>query len=1619
MKRKTLISITLLLIMLLNCILPLFVVNAAADGEEISLNSKLYAAVKSSLQDQGISFQANNVTHTLTISTEELSKVTELNLNEGGIYDLTGLEKFTSVKHLELSGNNLSKNSNLEVLNGLPLNYLDLSTNSLEDVSAIDGLIGTINDNKGTVILSGQTVTIVENAIIDVEEESNNEITATFSLPSILEKAGFLKSVWMKQYGISENGVDLYPKLEELSNPVNAENNFYKIRISSDRGDPCKGLYKLEIYIYDDPTEAASAANLNPAATNILNGSRFYLYVVVHDTESTAITTPDTNLYKAIKEQLTAGQTINPNLASYPYNVDANSEIVYDECTYQVGDNGGHFLTVIGEDMPTYLVDGEDVYIIDYENNMNGIYGGSVTIYGETYSIYYYDTKIEKTIISTTDDFGVIQYREGYKVANKGENRTLYIRAYDEAKTFVIDNDDLYNKITNLILNNKEIRDLTGIEHFVGLDSYLNVSHNYLNNIEPIYDLQANKDAKQAELQAKFTKYLTGNNSLGATLEDTRNNKNLADSQIKLIGETVKTIMSKFKEASEIKEYTEKEVEKTTTDPVTGEEKKEIVVEKTKNENYKKDLEGKAKEIDNLIKLIYGYNEVEEMTGKVKHIDGYLELLDRYLGNTTMYSKQLYDDLSRLYSVYNKDYKLATILTPGLNYQDLEEYLQYKDALMGTSESVKNMYIEELTRIAGYYDQDALTQVEKDLIFEAIGISDSSDEDKNPITEYIGEYLSKEVGNRVYWADRIEEIRQAALYIEMINYCMIHRMEDPTATVQCYVEEYLMNRIKDFEYEGINLNFEKTILATLKGEDVYTDNLYDIFVNFMNSKFVYTDSNDNTEEVNTCQGKFEKFNNILEENTTYTDINEIAARAGVDADNAAVAEVYSLLLDKRIIKTIKVFETIDDNDEFKGNLNLYEAITSLSGKFIANASEVSRYITLPKLKKLDISYNAYLEGIERISELTGLRELYANADYITDISEVDWSAMKYLRKLGLAYNYIPSIEALEVLENAVEIDASHNLIAGEFKFNFTKLQYKLMKLDLSYNQITDITSIMQWLDMWSGGNDGNYLAREDTIDINLQNQSLELEIKDPIWLNEYPETVDIELPKIFTQLAAIDVNRTAFGETSQNGRIESEGKFVTLNTRTVGEKEGVVKVLAMSGDGSKVDTCVGEGTTVKIKYAVDEKVVAKVNVVPSEATVKVGDEKQFTATVEGTNVEDTGVVWTIEGNTSEGTTISEDGILTVAEDEEAEEITVIATSIFDNTKSDNAVVKIVKEIVPEGTTVTISPENATVKVGNTKQFIAEVEGEVEDKTIVWTIEGNTSENTNISEEGILTVAEDEEAEEMTITATLNVDTSKTATATVKVAKADEIVPEVTSVKVNEATTDVKPGDNKTFTATVEGENLTDTSVTWKIEGNTSEETTISNDGVLTIGADEAAETIKVIAISNYDTSKTAIVTLNVIKEESTEEIKLGYETKDDFIIGIKPKTPVADFQKILIGEQEYNVVIKKDGNTITDGYMKTGMFIQIQDKDGNVIKDTNGDLVVYEAVVTGDVNGDGVANSLDSALIKAHRTDVKVLQGSAFAAADINKDGNVNVSDSKLLLYHRAEVAGYDLNYKK
>lgn len=100
-----------------------------------------------------------------------------------------------------------------------------------------------------------------------------------------------------------------------------------------------------------------------------------------------------------------------------------------------------------------------------------------------------------------------------------GSSTTLYSRAYDDALVLVIDTDTLINKIPSLVLSDKRVKDLTGLEEFVGLDTKLNISYNYIDSIDKIIELDENKEAKEQELQQEYSKYLSNLSSYRSSLK--------------------------------------------------------------------------------------------------------------------------------------------------------------------------------------------------------------------------------------------------------------------------------------------------------------------------------------------------------------------------------------------------------------------------------------------------------------------------------------------------------------------------------------------------------------------------------------------------------------------------------------------------------------------------------------------------------------------------------------------------------------------------------------------------------------------------------------------------------------------------------------------------------------------------------------------------------------------------------------------------------------------------------------------------------------------------------------------------------------------------------------------
>ena len=302
MRKGKLITITLLLVMLLSCIMPIFGVHAAT-SKSITFDSNLYNAIKASLQSQGISAKFNDAQYTITIDEGILSSITTLKLSNFAIDDLTGLENFTGVTSLDLSANELTSESNLAVLNSMNLTYLDLSSNEIEDLSAVTNI-----SNVETLNLHNQKFNkafIIDNSIV-----KNGTTEYVCELPQIVQAFGNpLSASWLVPEINDNNGSDNF-KFSWTANGVT------KLRIGETNGTTYTGLATLKIKITD--------------VNSPLYNSEINLYYVVINENQRGIEIKDRHLYEAIKEQLTEGQHINSNLTNYTANSNLYDE-AYDE----------------------------------------------------------------------------------------------------------------------------------------------------------------------------------------------------------------------------------------------------------------------------------------------------------------------------------------------------------------------------------------------------------------------------------------------------------------------------------------------------------------------------------------------------------------------------------------------------------------------------------------------------------------------------------------------------------------------------------------------------------------------------------------------------------------------------------------------------------------------------------------------------------------------------------------------------------------------------------------------------------------------------------------------------------------------------------------------------------------------------------------------------------------------------------------------------------------------------------------------------------------------------------------------------------------------------------------
>lgn len=173
--------------------------------------------------------------------------------------------------------------------------------------------------------------------------------------------------------------------------------------------------------------------------------------------------------------------------------------------------------------------------------------------------------------------------------------------------------------------------------------------------------------------------------------------------------------------------------------------------------------------------------------------------------------------------------------------------------------------------------------------------------------------------------------------------------------------------------------------------------------------------------------------------------------------------------------------------------------------------------------------------------------------------------------------------------------------------------------------------------------------------------------------------------------------------------------------------------------------------------------VTSVTVSPSAPSVAGGATQTFTATVTGTNSPAQTVTWTASAGS-----ITTGGVFTApASIASAQTITITARSTVDTTKTGTATVTVpaTGTATPTVSSVSVSPSTASVSGGATQQFTATVTGtNSPSQGVNWTASAGS-----INSSGLFTApAATSSAQTVTVTATSQLDSTKSGAATVTV-----------------------------------------------------------------------------------------------------------------------------------------------------------------------------------------------------------------------------------------------------------
>ena len=202
-------------------------------------------------------------------------------------------------------------------------------------------------------------------------------------------------------------------------------------------------------------------------------------------------------------------------------------------------------------------------------------------------------------------------------------------------------------------------------------------------------------------------------------------------------------------------------------------------------------------------------------------------------------------------------------------------------------------------------------------------------------------------------------------------------------------------------------------------------------------------------------------------------------------------------------------------------------------------------------------------------------------------------------------------------------------------------------------------------------------------------------------------------------------------------------------------------------------------TVIPPELAEDEPVVTVIQLYPAYTQIGRGMNARFAVQLTGLNNPPASIIWDLTGATSLATHVSRDGVVYIGVDEQLHEITLRATVSYDPTKFAEATINVVSEDTPgiDETTVDaviISPAAVESDPGHRITFKATVIGQNNpSQEVIWSLDGSLKAETTINQMGVLTIATDETARVLKITATSVADSTVKSTSYVTISKTQD------------------------------------------------------------------------------------------------------------------------------------------------------------------------------------------------------------------------------------------------------